>query len=83
MHGTHCSELDKQLKTLEGEYLGNRDSLQELETKRQKLEQEKYSHDGELDKQRAVFDEKERDFDSLMKEYEFAKEREAVLYGDR
>ena len=36
-----------------------------------------------LEKQRSIIESKEREFDVLIKQYEFSKDREAVLMGDR
>ena len=45
--------------------------------------QEKLDLDREVDKQAARLGEKESEYQVLMKDYEYAKEKEAVLMGDR
>ena len=37
----------------------------------------------ELDYQRTLLEGKEREYDKLMRDFDFEKEREAVLIGDR
>ena len=57
--------------------------MKDIQKKQEKLNQEKYELDREVDKQANKLGEKEADYQVLMKDYEYAKEREAVLMGDR
>ena len=51
--------------------------------KQQDLEDEKYELDNLADKQAALLAEEEVSYRILMKDYEYAKDREAILMGDR
>lgn len=75
--------MEKKQKVLDEEYNDKLELLQSLETQRQTLEEEKYSADIELDKQRMALDEKQRAYDALMREHEYARENEAQLMGDK
>jgi len=57
--------------------------LHSLENQRTNLEGEKFSADSELDQQRLALDEKQKAYDSLMREHEYAREKEAQLMGDK
>ena len=59
------------------------EELDKLKSKQTDLEEEKFELDTEVDKQASTLGDKERDYQTLMKDYEYAKEREAVLMGDR
>lgn len=75
--------MEKKQKILDDEYEDKLELLSALETQRQTLEAEKYSADAELDKQRMALDEKQRAYDALMREHEYAREKEAQLMGDK
>ncbi|XP_046573953.1 LOW QUALITY PROTEIN: coiled-coil domain-containing protein 146-like [Haliotis rubra] len=77
------NEMDNKLKTLVSEYDELNEASKILETKRRKLEDEKLEFDSELEEQRSILNERERELDLLQKDYEHAKEREAMLLGDR
>ena len=55
----------------------------ELQKRQEKLNSEKFELDREVDKQQAKLGDRESEFESLLKDYEYAKEREAMLMGDR
>ncbi|XP_015758024.1 PREDICTED: coiled-coil domain-containing protein 146-like [Acropora digitifera] len=57
--------------------------LQRLEGKKFYLEEDKTDLSGALDRQRHIFESKEREVDMLAKEFELAKERQAEFMGDR
>ena len=78
-----CSEEEKKHRALDEEYNDKLELLSTLETQRKSLEEEKYSADTELDKQRMALDEKQRAYDALMREHEYAREKEAQLMGDK
>ena len=82
MHSFH-SEVEKQRKSTDKEYRELTDELARNKSKQTDLEEEKFELDAEVDKQASSLAEKERDYQTLMKDYEYAKEREAVLMGDR
>ncbi|XP_071082884.1 coiled-coil domain-containing protein 146-like isoform X2 [Haliotis cracherodii] len=77
------NEMDNKLQTLASEYDELNEASKILETKRRKLEDEKLEFDSELEEQRSILNERERELDLLQKDYEHAKEREAMLLGDR
>ncbi|XP_078495204.1 coiled-coil domain-containing protein 146 [Ciona intestinalis] len=70
------SELSVQFGHLESE-------MKMIEGKRVRIEEEKREVEDELDFQRSILEGKEREYDKLMKDFDFEKEREAVLLGDR
>uniref|UniRef100_H2Z879 Coiled-coil domain containing 146 n=1 Tax=Ciona savignyi TaxID=51511 RepID=H2Z879_CIOSA len=69
-------ELSSQFMNLESE-------MKVIDGKRLKIEKEKGEVEEELDMQRSILEGKEREYDKLMKDFDFEKEREAVLLGDR
>ncbi|XP_013383517.1 coiled-coil domain-containing protein 146 [Lingula anatina] len=75
-------ELDKQKKELDSEYKELLAATQQLEMKRQKLEDEKFDMDTQLDKERAMLEDKQREYDQLHKECDYAKNRIQVLMED-
>ena len=77
------SEVDNKLALQNTEYKELADAATQVENRRRALEEEKMEADEELDRQRSMLDEKTRELDMLTKDYELAKEREAVLMGDR
>ena len=77
------SETEKKIKEVDGELRELTTSLKTLTSKQSNLEEEKFELDGDVDKQSAKLHDKEADYQVLMKDYEYAKEREAVLMGDR
>ena len=79
----YFSEIEKQKKVMDGEFKELVANLKNLEEKHRSLVEDKFSADNELDKQRSIGLEREREYDLLMKEYEYAKEKEAVLMGDK
>lgn len=78
-----CSEVDNKLALQNAEYKELANVATQVENRRRALEEEKMEADEELDRQRSMLDEKTRELDMLTKDYELAKEREAVLMGDR
>ncbi|WAR25693.1 CC146-like protein [Mya arenaria] len=54
-----------------------------VENKLRGLEEEKYDMDNEVEKQKQALNDKDREMEVLQKDYEYAKDREAVLMGDR
>ena len=68
--------MDGQLHDLTAQF-------KQLQTKQTSLEEEKFELDTEVDKQSGGLNDREREYQGLMKDYEYAKEREAVLMGDR
>ena len=54
-----------------------------MQQKQTALEEEKFELDTEVDKSSGTVSDKEREYQVLMKDYEYAREREAVLMGDR
>lgn len=77
------SEVDSHLALQNLEYKELAEAAKQVENRRRALEEEKMEADEELDKQRSVLDERTKELDMLTKDYELAKEREAVLMGDR
>ena len=54
-----------------------------LQSRQSSLEDEKFLLDAEMDRQSGSIQDQQRDFQVLVKDNEYAKEREAVLMGDR
>lgn len=77
------SELQNELEDKDKEYQDLMAQKRNIETKLRSLEEEKYETDNEVEKQRSMFNDKDREMDMLQKDYELAKEKEAVLMGDR
>lgn len=77
------SEVDKKQRAADIQFTQRLDELRSLEEQRQNLEEEKFSADAELDKQRMALDEKQQAYDALMREHEYAREKEAQLMGDK
>ena len=59
------------------------EELARLQEKLTHLEDEKFSLDTNVDKQTDKLAERETEYQVLMKDFEYAKEREAVLMGDK
>lgn len=76
-------ELLEQLGEMEKEHLDLMNSQKQVEAKLQSLQEEKFDMDNEVEKNKSVLNEKDREMEVLQKDYEYAKEREAVLMGDR
>lgn len=79
----HYSELQKQLGELDKEYQDLIAQKKNIEHKLQQLEEEKYDMDNDVEKQKSHLNEKDREMEVLQKDFEYAKDREAVLMGDR
>lgn len=77
------SEIENRLKQLEVEYQEHQELAKNLENKRRTAEEEKFDADSELEKQRSLNMQKEREYNMLLKESEYAKDRQAVLMADR
>lgn len=77
------SDVENRRKQLDQEYKDLQEAIRLLEQKRKEYEEDQYDNKTNLDQQHTTLSLKERHFDGLMKEYEHAKEREAVLMGDR
>jgi len=77
------NELSTQLTDLEKEYQDLAAQKKATEGKYHNLEDEKFDMDREVDKQRSLLNEKDREMEVLQKDYEYAKDKEAVLMGDR
>merc|ERR1711963_118039 len=71
------------LETLNIEYKEHVEVAKKLEQKKKVLEEEKLEADTELDNLKDMLNEREREYDSKMKEFEVQKEREVTLMGDR
>jgi len=55
----------------------------QMESALSALQDEKYEMDNEVEKQKQALNDKDRMMEVLQKDYEYAKDREAVLMGDR
>ena len=78
-----ASIVTTNLEALTTEYLVQVEIAQKLEQKKKVLEEEKLEADTELDNQRDTLNNREREYDAKMKEFELQKEREVTLMGDR
>ena len=83
MYISPSSELINQLGDMEKDYQDLLANKKQVEDKLQSLEEEKYDMDNEVEKHKSVLNEKDREMEVLQKDYEYAKERETVLMGDR
>ena len=77
------SELMNQLEDMEKEYQDLLANQKQVEAKLRGLEEEKFDMDNEVEKHKSVLNEKDREMEVLQKDFEYAKDREAVLMGDR
>jgi len=77
------SELQTELEDKDKEYQDLMAHKKNIQSKLTSLEEEKYEMDNEVEKQRSSYNDKDREMDMLQKDYELAKEKEAVLMGDR
>ncbi|XP_078000623.1 coiled-coil domain-containing protein 146-like [Glandiceps talaboti] len=77
------NEIDRRLAEENEKHGELKTGLEEDENKLRILEDDKFEMDTELDKKRSRVDSQQREFDHLMKEFEYAKEKEAVYLGDR
>lgn len=68
---------------METEYQDLLAEKKNIENKLRQLEEEKFDMDNDVEKQKASLNEKDREMEHLQKDYEYAKDREAVLMGDR
>ncbi|PFX31256.1 coiled-coil domain-containing protein 146-like [Stylophora pistillata] len=76
-------EVEEKRSNVEGEFDEKAKELQRTEGKKHYLEDEKTDLSEALDKQRHIFEAKEREVDLLAKEFELNKERQAEFLGDR
>lgn len=76
-------EVDEKRSNLDGNIDEISKELQRTEGKKQYLEDEKKDLSEALDKQRHIFESKDREVDLLAKEFELAKERQAEFLGER
>lgn len=77
------SEIDNQQSKLDEEFNTTTEDVKAQENKKNELQSEKFDMEGDLDKNRSMLNQKEREYNMLIKDYEFAKDKEAVLMGDR
>ncbi|XP_052779091.1 coiled-coil domain-containing protein 146-like [Mya arenaria] len=77
------NELVTQLQEYEKEFQDMVAQKRNVENKLRGLEEEKYDMDNEVEKQKQALNDKDREMEVLQKDYEYAKDREAVLMGDR
>lgn len=76
-------ENEEKRANLDGNVSEVTKELQRMESKKHYLEEEKTDLSEALDRQRHIFESKEREVDFLAKEFELAKERQAEFLGDR
>lgn len=77
------TELKDKQSALMAEIEGRNKDVQNCSDRKSMLMDEKDQLSKALDQQRAIFEEKEKEVDLLMKECDLAKERQAELLGDR
>ncbi len=68
---------------MESERRGLVETVQKLQQKEETLNTEKFDLEMEVDQQSGKLSDAEHKYQILMKDYEYAKDREAVLMGDR
>ncbi|XP_071960472.1 coiled-coil domain-containing protein 146-like [Antedon mediterranea] len=79
----HKNELDKTKGEVDEESTALTVELRRLIEEQHKLSNDKSNLDREKDQQRQILENRRREFDALMKDFEYMKEREAVCLGDR
>ena len=77
------SEIERKIKDMNVDYQQLFVDFSDFQKRQEKLNSEKFELDREVDKQQAKLGNRESDFEALLKDYEYAKEREAMLMGDR
>lgn len=77
------SETEKKLRELDNELNNLKNDIRSIAEKQTEVEEEKFGLDREVERQSAKVVDKETDYQILMKDFDIAKEREAVLMGDR
>ncbi|KAL4226619.1 hypothetical protein ACF0H5_014602 [Mactra antiquata] len=77
------NELLNNYGEMEAEYQELLTEKKNIENKFRQLGEEKFDMDNDVEKQKASLNEKDREMEHLQKDYEYAKDREAVLMGDR
>ena len=77
------SECERKKQELDNELEDLSEMLKQLQLKQHELEDEKYELDNHADRQGSLLGDDEAKYQILMKDYEYAKDREAVLMGDR
>ena len=77
------SEIDNKVRALDSEYQEALEMVQTLEKKHREMDEERYEITNELKKQQDLLTQRERELAELMKDYEYAKDKEAVLNADR
>ena len=77
------SEIDNKVRALDSEYQESLEMVQTLEKKHREMDEERYEITNELKKQQDLLTQRERELAELMKDYEYAKDKEAVLNADR
>ena len=78
-----CSETEKKHKNVEVELKGLTDLLRKMQSKLESSTDEKLTINSELDKKMSSLHAREHEYHILMKDFEYAKEREAILLGDK
>lgn len=68
---------------MDSEYQEALEMVQTLEKKHNEMDEERYEITNELKKQQDLLTQRERELAELMKDYEYAKDKEAVLNADR
>ncbi|XP_060560310.1 coiled-coil domain-containing protein 146-like [Ruditapes philippinarum] len=81
--GRKKNELQNQLVALDKEFQDIIAQKKNIENKMHDLEEEKFDMDNDVEKQKSHLNEKDREMEVLQKDFEYAKDREAVLMGDR
>lgn len=77
------SEIDNRIRVMDFEYQEALEMVQILEKKYNEMDEERYEIINELKKQQDLLIQREREFVELMKDYEYVKDKEAVLNVDR
>ena len=80
---TTYSEVEKKIKEQQGEYDELMAQFKDLQKRQERLNSEKYDMEREVDGHSSKLAGREGEYQVLLKDYEYAKEREAVLMGDR
>lgn len=77
------SEIEKGLAEVEADIRQRITEIRTLQKQQEKLNAEKTDQERVFDRHANKLAERESEFQLLMKDYEYAKEREAVLIGDK
>ena len=78
-----CSEIDKKMKEIDRSLTDHTEQVRKLQHTLNDLQTEQFALKNKTDHENDKLAKRETEYQVLMKDYEYAKEREAVLMGDK